>query len=537
MKSRTLDKNPPDLAFGTFSRNAPWLIDPAGIPWLHGIDTLRDRTRQKVPQMTRKRLLPPGSRVATITYQIGLASLKWYLTKRHDNRSASRRKLSRNMRVAFEHLGPTFIKLGQILSAGEGIFPQELVSEFSLCRDKVPADSFQVVRDTIESELGRTISDVFLSFDPIPLAAASIAQVHPARLRTGEPVVVKVQRPYVKRLVNKDIAAMSWIAPLISGRIPVATLANLPALIELFTETIVEELDFRLEAANMLDFANVLARTGQDALVVARPHPHLVTEKVLVMERLDGFEWGDVEGMRAAGVDTEEVLRAGLRAFLEGAILYGVFHGDLHGGNLSVLPDGKVAVMDFGITGRLDDSKRSAFIKLMVSALANDAIGQVDALKGLGALPPGTDSKKVAIDLRLDQPPLDPTKMDVDQLAAELKDITKALLSNGVKLPKELTLFIKDMIFLDQAVSILAPDVDLIKEISELFAYFYERYGDQIADDLGISPDDIPAIDAEGIKTSLMIADPVEKLTYNDLKARREKLWSKIGGEDPSTPS
>ncbi len=518
--------------FGAFSDNAPWLINPTTIPWLEGIDALRNTTRQKVPLMTERRLLPPGSRVATITYQIGSASLKWYLAKRNDNRSTSKRRLSHNMRVAFEHLGPTFIKLGQILSAGEGIFPQELVSEFSLCRDRVPADSFKIVRHTIETELRHNISDIFMSFDPVPLAAASIAQVHAAQLRSGEQVVVKVQRPYVKRLVNKDIAAMSWIAPLLSGRIPIATLANLPALIELFTETIVEELDFRLEAANMLDFANVLARTGQDALVVARPHPYLVTEKVLVMERLDGFEWGDVDGMRAAGVDTEEVLRAGLRAFLEGAILYGVFHGDLHGGNLSVLPNGKVAVMDFGITGRLDDSKRSAFIRLMVSALANDPVGQVDALKGLGALPIGTDSKKVASDLRLDQPPLDPTKMDADQLATELKDITKSLLSHGAKLPKELTLFIKDMIFLDQAVSILAPDVDLIQEISDLFTYFYERYGEQIAGDLGISPKDIPSIDAEGIKSSLMIADPVDRLTYNDLKARREKLWSKIEGVD-----
>src|SRR5207244_5618001 len=145
--------------------------------------------------------------------------------------------------------------------------------------------------------------------------AASIAQVHTARLRTGEEVVVKVQRPQGARMVREDIRAMSWIAPRLIGRIPVAALANPPALVELFAETIVEELDFRLEAENMLDIARVLAETGQHATIVPRPHPRLVTRRVLVMERLDGFAWDDVRSMKQAGVDTEAVLHAGLAAF------------------------------------------------------------------------------------------------------------------------------------------------------------------------------------------------------------------------------
>ena len=143
------------------------------------------------------------------------------------------------------------------------------------------------------------------------------------------------------RLVHTDLRAMAWLAPHLVGRIPVAALANPPALVELFADTIVEELDFRVEAANMLDVAAMLHELGQDGYVVPRPHPELVTRRVLVMQRLHGFKFDDVAGMREAGVDTEGVVRTAMVALMEGAMIAGIFHGDLHGGNLLVLPDGR----------------------------------------------------------------------------------------------------------------------------------------------------------------------------------------------------
>ena len=175
------------------------------------------------------------------------------------------------------------------------------------------------------------------AFDERALAAASIAQVHAAPLRRRRGRGGEGAAPAVAQLVRRDIEAMAWIAPLLVGRIPVAALANPPALVELFAETIVEELDFRLEAQNMLDIARAAARGRPDASSSCRGRiPTLVTPRVLVMERLHGFKYDDVEGMRAAGVDTAELVRALLIAFLEGAMIYGVFHGDLHGGNLFV---------------------------------------------------------------------------------------------------------------------------------------------------------------------------------------------------------
>src|SRR5207237_1414487 len=175
-------------------------------------------------------------------------------------------------------LGPTYIKLGQIISSGEGIFPDELVGEFRLLRDRVPAESFADVKATIEGDFGRPLDAIFQHFETTPRAAASIAQVHDAVLVTGERVVVKVQRPTIAALVRKDLAAMSWIAPALVGRIPISALANPPALVDLFAETIAEELDLRLEADNMLDIARVPAHSGQRAVVVPRPHPTPITQ-------------------------------------------------------------------------------------------------------------------------------------------------------------------------------------------------------------------------------------------------------------------
>ncbi len=253
---------------------------------------------REVPRLVRRRYVPPAHRMVKVGWTLGRAVGAWYFFDRGRGRPRSRLGLSRRLRIAFGKLGPTYIKLGQILSSGEGIFPEEIVSQFRLLRDRVPPEPFDTVRRIVEAELGGPLDATFADFDETPIAAASIAQVHGARLRSGEDVVVKVQRPDVAELVRRDLAAMSFFAPFLVGRIPVAALANPPALIELFAETIVEELDFRLEAANMLDVGHVLAETDQRSIIVPRPHPRLVTRRMLVMERLDGFAWDDVEGMR-----------------------------------------------------------------------------------------------------------------------------------------------------------------------------------------------------------------------------------------------
>jgi ubiquinone biosynthesis protein len=515
---------PGDSSVGAFSPEEPWTVVPERLTWNRGLDAVRSATAASVPRLLARRRLPPGTRVLRVGASLGAAIAAWALTDRRHGAPRSRAGLSRRLRVAFEGLGPTFIKLGQILSSGEGVFPPELVAEFKLCRDQVPAEPFAAVRRIVEADLGRPLSEVFGAFDPVPLAAASIAQVHAATLRTGEQVVVKIQRPSVASLVKRDLAAMSWIAPLLVGRIPVTALANPPALVELFAETIAEELDFRLEAQSMLDVAAVLVRSVQRSIVVPRPHPDLVTRRVLVMERLDGFAWGDTARMRTAGIDTAEVLHSALIAFLEGAMLYGVFHGDLHGGNLFVRSDGRVALLDFGITGHLDEPQRLALLRLVVGATANDVIGQLEALRDLGAFPPDVDLARVVVDLGLDRPPLDPLQLSVEQLTTEIRELTKRLLGYGVRMPKELMLFVKDLLFLDGAMTLMAPDVDLLGEIMKVVVYFHTHHGERIARDIGVPLEAEPVVDLDAMRAAFGFADTPGPVTHRELQRRRQVI-------------
>ncbi|MDQ4091412.1 MAG: AarF/UbiB family protein, partial [Actinomycetota bacterium] len=250
--------------------------------------------------------------------------------------------------------------------------------------------------------------------------------------------------------------------------------------------------------------------------------------RVLVMERLDGFAWDDVAAMREAGIDTSAVLRAGMVAFVEGAVLYGVFHGDLHGGNLLVQPDGRVALLDYGITGRLDAAGRRAFMRLVVGATVNDIRMQLEALRDLGALPPDADLDVVIRDLGLDQPVKDPTTMTPDELVAELREITRALLGYGARLPKELMLFVKDALFLNGAIAVLAPDVDLFAEITHVATYLATHHGARIAGEVGVDPRSME-VDLDGMRAAIGLTPDVKTLTFRDLQDRRDTILRRMG--------
>ena len=524
------DGAPADMSWGAFHETAPWTLDLDTITWRDAAAELRASAQREIPVLTTPTKVPPFARLITVVWVLGSALLPWFLKKkrnRFESPEASRAYISLRMRKAVERLGSTYIKLGQIISSGEGLFPAELVAEFKLCRDQVPAIPFDEVRRVVEEEFGATIEDTFATFDRTPHAAASIAQVHVATLKTGEEVVVKVQRPVVSSLVRKDLRVMAWLAPHLVGRIKVSALANPPALVELFAETIVEELDFRIEADNMLEVAKMLRELNQTSYIVPRPHPSLVTRRVLVMQRVSGFKFDDVAGIAGAGINTHEVIRTGMIAFMEGAMIYGVFHGDLHGGNLFVMNDGRTALLDFGIVGRLTGARRMAFLRLMLNATTNNVTGQIEALRDLGALPMDTDIQAVIKDLNLGAPVIDPTTLSGEELVAEVQRVVKAMLGYGARMPKELMLYVKNMVFLDGAIAKLAPDLDLLAEIASISMLFAQRHGERLGRELGIDHTKVE-INLDSVKAGFGVDTSTNSMTYRDLQKRRELIQKRM---------
>ena len=189
--------------------------------------------------------------------------------------------------------------------------------------------------------------------------------------------------------------------------------------------------------------------------------------------------------------------------------------------------DGTVALLDFGITGRLDERKRLAFLRLQVAATTNTIRPQIEALRDLGALPADTDIGAVIDDLGLERPPVDPTTLTADEMVAELRDVTKALLGYGARLPKELMLFVKDILFLNGSMATLAPDVDILGEILAVVTYFTARHGDRIAREIGVELVESP-VDLDGYRAALGFTEETDAITFHDLQERRELIRHRL---------
>jgi ubiquinone biosynthesis protein len=208
-------------------------------------------------------------------------------------------------------------------------------------------------------------------------------------------------------------------------------------------------------------------------------------------------------------------------------MIYGVFHGDLHGGNLVVQPDGRTALFDFGMTGRLTEKQRVAFMRLLMFGTTGDQRGQLVALRDLGAFPSDVDLDALAADLELDGPVKDPTQMSADALMAEMRDVTKKLLDYGARVPKELMLFVKNTMFLNSATAILAPDLDMLQQMMAIYMYFAETHGERILREVGIDAADA-APDPDAMKAAFLVDSDTDTLTFRDLQARRDDVRRKL---------
>ena len=311
------------------------------------------------------------------------------------------RALAVALRRSFVDLGPAFIKFGQVVASSPGLFPDTLSVEFRRLLDAVPAESTRTVRAIIERSLGGSIDDLFDSFEDQPVASASIAQVHEARLRDGTRVAIKVRRPRLHGRIDRDLRLLRLLAAGLERTGSTARILNPAAIVEDFAATLRDELDFRNEAASMRAFTENLRGFGtNDTVIVPEPIDGMITERVLVMTFVDGTCVDDAAALHAAGLDAEDLLRRGVRAWLESALEHGLFHGDVHAGNLLVTPTGDLAMLDFGIVGRLDDHTRRVLRGALPALLIEgDFTRVVHAFFDLGATTGPVDVEEAARDV------------------------------------------------------------------------------------------------------------------------------------------
>jgi ubiquinone biosynthesis protein len=376
------------------------------------------------------------------------------------------RALAVALRRSFADLGPTYVKFGQLIASSPGLFPAFLASELRRLLDSVPPEPVAKVRRVIERDLGRPIDELFAEFDDTPLAAASIAQVHRARLHDGTDVAVKVRRPHLRGRIEQDLRLLRLLAGVLARGGALGETLNPTAIVDDLALTLRAELDFGREAASMVEFAANLAAFGANHdCVVPRPIAGMVTERVLVMTYLDGTPVDDGTALRAAGHDLEGLVRTGVRAWLEGALEHGLFHGDVHAGNLFVTPAGAIAFLDFGIMGRLDDRTRLVLRRALPAVLIDgDFRTVVRAVFDLGAATQPVDLEQATADVRELLEPLASKPLGEVSYGELLGHILRVATAYRVVLPRELVLVVKQVLYFERYAKELAPDYRLLAD-------------------------------------------------------------------------
>jgi predicted unusual protein kinase regulating ubiquinone biosynthesis (AarF/ABC1/UbiB family) len=370
------------------------------------------------------------------------------------------------VREAFEDLGPTYVKLGQLVASSHGLFPEPYCQEFRKCLDRVRPFGFADVERILRAELERDPQAIFASIDPRPLASASIAQVHAARLHDGRDVVIKVQRPRIHEIVDADLRVLRLGARAFA-LLPHGELANPVGVVEDFEANIRAELDFRLEADNMVEFNRIMASQGQSRVAAPRPMRDLSTRRILVMERFFGRRVDDLENTDAglASAEIEERLLVGMRAWFQCMILHGFFHGDVHAGNLMALDDGRVGFLDFGIVGRFSPERRRQVTDYLLALATGDFRRLADVMVRMGSIDrAGVDLERLSDDLAAAYEPLLGNALSPAKYADIIPTILRKGIEHGMRMPQDFVLVVKQMLYFDRYAKLLAPNLNVFRD-------------------------------------------------------------------------
>jgi ubiquinone biosynthesis protein len=367
------------------------------------------------------------------------------------------------LRLLFEELGPTFIKLGQVLACRPDLLPIEYATELTKLTDAVAPFPVDEAKKTIEHDLGASVGTHFPAFDPHPIAAASIAQVHRASLPDGREVMVKVQRPHIDLIIDRDTSILRGIASLLDTHVQELKPYNLPGIVDEFARTINRELDFFIEASNAIRLRRNFS--GHDALYVPEVFADLSSKRVLVLERIDGVRIDDLAGICRMGLEPRDIAMKGAAAFFKMVLQDGFFHADPHPGNIFVLADGRLGLVDFGIMGRVTEENMDHFANVLVALAEHD----YDALAGQYLNLGFASEERVDVDLfrrelredlaELLEPYYGMTIRQID-FGTYIDRVTQILHRHQLRIPQNLYLMDKALLTLEGILKQLDPGFD-----------------------------------------------------------------------------
>jgi ubiquinone biosynthesis protein len=365
------------------------------------------------------------------------------------------------LRMSFEELGPTFVKLGQVLASRPDLIPEEYTLEFEKLHDRVQTLPFEIVTSVLEEEFGPHFREKFLDIDPTPLGSASIAQAHKAKLATGETVVIKVQRPGIIQIINDDLNVLYMLAELLTKYAPETRLFNPLGIVDEFFKTLELETNFIVEANNIRRFA--LNFAGEADVKIPAVYLDFTTERVLTLEALEGLPLSHERALKQPGIDAESIIRKGIRAYMKMVFTDGLFHGDLHAGNFFVVPNGQIGLIDFGVVGRLNRRTQAAVANMLLALAREDydrlAYEYVD-------LAPFTDKVNVDIfakELRELIAPFYGLTLKNVNLGKLLMSSSSIATRHHLSVPTELMLFFKSIVAIEGLGRRIIPDFDFLQ--------------------------------------------------------------------------
>ena len=366
------------------------------------------------------------------------------------------------VRMAMEELGPTFIKMGQILSTRPDLLPVEFILELEKLQDHVPPFEYTQVEMIIETELGTPLGNIFKDFEEAPLASASIGQVHRARLADGEEVVVKIQRPDIRKTVEVDLEIMLHLATLMERHLAGWEIQRPTKIVEEFAQTLEKELDYTIEASHMERFA--MQFLNDSNVYVPKVYREASTGRILTMEYIDGIKASEIALLEEADLDRREIARRGLDLIMKQIFVHGFFHADPHPGNVFILPDNVICYLDFGMMGRIGRESRENFADLVMNIVRRDERKITEALLRLTVSEEDPDrhtlerSVSEFIDMHFNRPL---KELDLGKLLHQLLDMVA---KHRLSVPPDLFLMIKALSTVEGLGRLLNPDFDVTEQ-------------------------------------------------------------------------